>query len=428
MGSSGQQQTTNAIELGMLAPPASARGTWPVAAALRGLAARLLDGVNCGSLELYLPDGTRLGAHGAQPGPAATLVLQRWRALVRLALGGDRGFAGAYLDGDWNTPDLSALLEFGARNEAGARGSLDACWPLKLLSRLEHARRANTRRGSRRNIAFHYDLGNDFYRQWLDPELIYSSAIYAPDASTLEQAQSAKIRRVMELMQLDAAPRATRVLEIGCGWGALACALARERTLHVTGLSLSTEQLAHARARAEREGLQQRLDLRLQDYRDAGGQYERIVSIEMIEAVGERYWPDYFNALRARLAPGGRAVIQAITIDEAHFEHYRANPDFIQRHIFPGGMLPTVTALRREAARAGLSLVHGETFGPSYAATLAEWRRRFHQNWPAIAALGYDTRFRRMWEYYLCYCEAGFRSGRVDVGLYAFVPDAARAC
>ncbi|MBL8471635.1 MAG: class I SAM-dependent methyltransferase [Rhodocyclaceae bacterium] len=422
MSSAGRQQTTNPVELGLLAQIPPAR--WPAwfGAPLRLLARRLLAGTSFGAIELKLPDGSHVTAQGAQPGPAAVVVVQRWRALARLALGGDRGFADAYLDGDWNTPELAALLEFGALNEAGWRGKLDACRPLKVLARIEHARRANTRSGSRRNIAFHYDLGNDFYRHWLDAELIYSSGIYSQLATTLEQAQAAKIARVIELMQLDAAPQAASVLEIGCGWGALACALARRHGVHVTGLSLSTQQLEHARARAAREGLQQLTDLRLQDYRDAGGCYDRIVSIEMMEAVGEHYWPDYFKALRARLADGGRAVIQAITIDEAHFEHYRANPDFIQRHIFPGGMLPTTAALRREAERAGLQLVHTETFGASYAATLAEWRHRFVTAWPAIAALGYDLRFRRMWEYYLCYCEAGFRTQRVDVGLYTFVP------
>jgi cyclopropane-fatty-acyl-phospholipid synthase len=258
-------------------------------------------------------------------------------------------------------------------------------------------------------------MGNAFYAQWLDPDMIYSSALYATGSESLEEAQAAKIDRIAEL--LAPAPGAT-VLEIGCGWGALALALARTHGAHVTGLTLSTEQLAHARQRVDEEGLAPRVDLRLQDYRDVEGCYDRIVSIEMLEAVGERYWPVYFGTLRERLAPGGVAVVQVITIADAHFDRYRSSPDFIQRFIFPGGMLPSVGALNAEAARAGLALERAESFGASYAATLAEWRHRFLAAWPAIEPLGYDAAFKRLWEYYLCYCEAGFRSGRVDVGLF----------
>lgn len=388
--------------------------TWP----LRRLLTRLLRGVACGALAITLPDGQRLDARGAAPGPQAAIRLQRWRALARLMLRGDIGLAESYRDGDWSTPDLAALLEFGLRNEAAWGGALDAAWPARVLDRLRHRARANTRRGSRDNIAFHYDMGNAFYAQWLDPGMQYSSALYRDAGASLEDAQAEKLKRVLALLELDRLPAGARILEIGCGWGALAHELARLPAATVTGLTLSTQQLAHAQARLAAAGAQDRVDLRLQDYRDVTGRYDRIASIEMLEAVGERYWPVYFETLRARLKADGVAVLQVITIADAHFEHYRRGADFIQRFIFPGGMLPSVGAMRAQAARAGLSFTVAESFGLDYARTLVEWRERFTANWPAIEALGYDAAFKRLWEYYLCYCEAGFRSGRVDVGLY----------
>lgn len=386
---------------------------------LRRLSCRLLAQLACGELTLVLPDGERLLAQGRQSGPQAQLVLHRWRPLWRLLAQGDLGLARAWCDGDWSTPDLVALLRLGAANDGQAGAALKGRAWSRWLARLAHARRANTRRGSRDNIAFHYDLGNAFYAQWLDPDMLYSSALYTQEGDTLEQAQAARLERILALVDT---PPGARVLEIGCGWGALALALAGRHGAQVTGLTLSTEQLAFARERGVREGLADQLDLRLQDYRDVRGRYERIVSIEMVEAVGEAYWPTYFATLRDRLAPGGHAVLQAITIADAHFEGYRRGADFIQRHIFPGGMLPSPSALREQAARAGLVLQTELLFGDSYAATLAEWRRRFLAAWPAIAARGFDLRFKRLWEYYLCYCEAGFRSGRVDVGLYTLRP------
>jgi cyclopropane-fatty-acyl-phospholipid synthase len=382
---------------------------------LRPLLERLLRGVRRGALALTLPDGSRLEARGTLAGPHASITLHRWRALRLLLLRGDVGLAQAYRDGDWSTPELAVLLEFGLRNEAEWRGVLDASWPARALGRIAHLANANTRRGSRQNIAFHYDMGNDFYARWLDPELIYSSALYADGSASLEEAQAAKLARILELLALE---DGASVLEIGCGWGALALAMARQGRTRVTGLTLSTEQLAHARQRVADEGLDEQVELRLQDYRDAQGQYERIVSVEMLEAVGERYWPVYFETLRQRLAPGGTAVLQVITIADEHFAHYRRGADFIQRFIFPGGMLPSRSALFEQALRAGFTVERTDAFGQSYAATLVEWRRRFLRAWPQIEVLGFDAAFRRLWEYYLCYCEAGFRAGRVDVGLY----------
>ncbi|MDE2370710.1 MAG: class I SAM-dependent methyltransferase [Burkholderiales bacterium] len=378
----------------------------------------LLRAVSHGSLRVELPDGEVIEAHGAQPGPRASMRLLRWRALARLALGGDLGLAEAWRDGDWSTPDLPALLRFGALNEASWGDRSRAAWPARWLGRAWHWARANTRRGSRRNIADHYDLGNAFYARWLDPELIYSSAIYGDPTQSLEQAQAAKLQCIIERLQLDSLPPGGEILEIGCGWGALALAMARRRPCRVTGITLSQEQLAHARERVAASAMPTRVELRLQDYRDLRGSYDRIVSIEMLEAVGERYWPVYFETLRRCLRPGGIAVIQVITIGEAYFDDYRRHTDFIQRHVFPGGMLPTVSAIRDQARRCGLEMVEALPFGASYAATLAEWRRRFIAAWPEIEALGFDAPFRRLWEYYLSYCEAGFLCGKVDVGLY----------
>jgi cyclopropane-fatty-acyl-phospholipid synthase len=273
----------------------------------------------------------------------------------------------------------------------------------------------NTKIGSRRNIAFHYDLGNDFYGQWLDRSMTYSSAFYETPGAALELAQQVKQDRIIEALELHGGEQ---VLEIGCGWGALAAQLARHGA-KVIGLTLSARQLAYARDRIGAEGLADRVELRLQDYRDSDGCFDRIVSIEMLEAVGEQYWPAYFTTLRHRLRAGGKAVLQAITISEERFDSYRKGADFIQRYIFPGGTLPTRTILAEQAAQAGLLLDSVTCFGDSYALTLAEWRRRFLNSWPAIETLGFRPSFRRLWEYYLSYCEAGFRMKVLDVGLYS---------
>ncbi|MDH0863819.1 cyclopropane-fatty-acyl-phospholipid synthase [Mitsuaria sp. GD03876] len=390
---------------------------------------RLLARVRCGALELVLPDGGSLTVEGPRPGPSATLRLHRWRPAWRMLMQGDLGLALSYRDGDWDSPDLTALLSFGLANESALGDVTVARGPARWIARALHRAHANTRRGSRLNIAAHYDLGNRFYARWLDDSMLYSSAMYEggepnerdeADAS-LETEQTRRLDRIVALLDLQPGQR---VLEIGCGWGTLAATMARRCGVEVVGVTLSKEQLAFARDRAAAWGVADRVDLRLQDYRDVDGQFDRIVSIEMIEAVGEAYWPTYFSTLRARLKPGGVAVLQAITIDEAHFERYRASPDFIQRCIFPGGMLPTPERMAREAERAGLAMQTSARFGLGYAATLAEWRRRFLAEWPAIEAQGFDLPFKRLWTYYLCYCEAGFRAGRVDVGLYRLTPDA----
>lgn len=376
---------------------------------------RVLARTRHGALEIRLPDGGRVTAQGPLPGPQAVLAVNRWRTLPRVLGQGDAGLGFAYRDGDWSSPDLPALLAFGMANEAAFGAVLHGNGLAGFVARIAHLARRNSRRGSRDNIAFHYDLGNLFYGFWLDERMQYSSGLYRTGDESLDVAQAAKLDRIIEL--LDARP-GHRVLEIGCGWGGMATTLAQRVACSVRGISLSAAQIAHARERAAQLDVSERVTFGREDYRDSSGRFERLLSIEMVEAVGERYWPVYFGTLKARLAAGGRIVLQAITIDEAHFGQYRKRADFIQRAIFPGGMLPTATAIRDQAMRAGLVVEHVETFGPSYAATLVEWRRRFLAAWPEIRALGFDERFRRLWDYYLCYCEAGFRSGRVDVGLY----------
>jgi cyclopropane-fatty-acyl-phospholipid synthase len=389
----------------MAPTPTRSAGPWVLRRALRHL--------HRGRLTIVLPSGARVEHIGSEAGPDATMVLHNHRVLRRILTGGDVGFAEGYIAGDWSSPDLVALIALCAENVTRLQQTMDGFWPVRLFNRIHHLLRGNSRRGSRRNIAFHYDLGNDFYRLWLDESMTYSAACQPREGETLEQAQQAKLRRIAELLCLHGDER---VLEIGCGWGALAAHLAPQCQA-VTGVTLSKEQLAFARQRCAGLGTG-KVDLRLQDYRDIGERFDRIVSIEMLEAVGEAYWPAYFDTLRARLAPGGTAVLQAITIRDDRFDSYRSGIDFIQRYIFPGGMLPTHGIIEQQATRAGLSLASVETFREGYAVTLAEWRRRFVAARADIARLGFDQAFCRLWEYYLCYCEAGFRIGTVDVGLY----------
>ncbi len=381
---------------------------------------RLLASVVFGRLTVVLPSGERI--ENARPengrgesGPHGTIIFHRKRALRRLVMRGDVGLAESFIDGDWSSPDLTQLIAVAAHNISSLESAIGGIAPVRLVRLIGHALRRNSARGSRRNIAFHYDLGNDFYRLWLDASMTYSAAIAVPPGTSLEDAQAAKLTRIADMLRLGANDT---LLEVGIGWGALAARLGQDCRA-VTGLTLSREQLALARARIAGEGLAGKVDLRLQDYRDVAGSFDRIVSIEMLEAVGEAYWPTYFAQLSACLAPGGRIVLQAITIREDRYASYRRSPDFIQRYIFPGGMLPTPAILSAQAAAAGLVVTEVQTFAAGYADTLAEWRRRFEDAWESIAALGFDRKFRRLWIYYLSYCEAGFRTGTIDVGLYA---------
>ena len=364
----------------------------------------LLENLQGGLLEIRLPDGSTSlfgdGEHGV------TLHVHDETMFSRVLARGDIGLAEAYLDGLWETPDLTALLTLLANNRAVLKKALYGSWRQLLAARVRHWLNRNNRAGSRRNIMAHYDLGNDFYRLWLDPTMSYSAAIYRDgQADSLASAQHAKYQRILQRLQ---AKPGERVLEIGCGWGGFA-ELAVQSGLQLTGLTLSPAQLDWAKQRVPQA------DLRLQDYRDTAEQFDQVVSIEMFEAVGERWWPSYFQTVAKALKPGGKAVIQSITIGDDLFPAYRKGTDFIQQDIFPGGMLPSRSAFRRAAAKAGLVVQQEYAFGLDYARTLAEWRHAFETNWPQIQQLGFDETFRRLWRLYLCYCEAGFKAGNIDV-------------
>lgn len=385
---------------------------------------RLLALVDAGRLTIELPDGGRLEHVGREPGPQAEIRFDHWRSVRRLLTQGDIGFARGYFAGEWSTPDLTAVIELGARNGQRFMDALSGSWAFRFANWLAHHGNANTKPGAKRNILAHYDLGNDFYRLWLDKSMMYSSAIFRRRDVSLEEAQQTKLRRIVD--KLDLHPAAT-VLEIGGGWGAMAATLARAGVKRVTSLTISPAQLTAAKALSAREAIESQVEFKLQDYRDVEGRFDRIVSIEMIEAVGKTYLPKYFETIREALKPDGVCVLQAITIAEDRFDAYCRRPDFIQRHVFPGGFLPSKTYMRETLEKAGLKLVDVETFGDSYALTLKEWRRRFLEAWPQIERMGFDAPFRRLWEYYLCYCEAGFRTGTIDVGLYCLQRDNAFA-
>lgn len=364
-----------------------------------------------GGITLTLPSGKvqRLGY--VRPGISCDLQLRNYRPVWNAVRRGAIGFAESFMAGDADSSDITAVLRFYLQNRESLNKAAKPVFSKSIGDRLFHLMRANTRAGARRNISAHYDLGNDFYAQWLDPTMSYSAAYFGAGVETLEEAQAAKYGLVLDALDLGGP---SDILEIGCGWGGFAEAAA-DRSHRVTGLTISREQLDYSRAR-----LAGRAEIRFQDYRDTGDHFDAIASIEMIEAVGEANWPTYFRVLHDRLRPGGRAAVQAITIDEPLYSGYRSKADFIQRYIFPGGMLPTKTILAAQAAAAGLSFETISTFGHDYARTLAMWRERFEASWNAIARLGFDEAFRRRWRYYLCYCEAGFSEAAIDVGIYRF--------
>ncbi|MGV3628719.1 MAG: class I SAM-dependent methyltransferase [Betaproteobacteria bacterium] len=373
---------------------------------------RLLSQLHCGSIELRCPDGRKLSFAGKNPGPHATLTLHDWNACGDMLSRGDIGLAEAYIAGRADSSDLMQLLLLGALNEQAIEQAIHGRWWATLAYRLRHWLRPNSRRGSRKNIHAHYDLGNDFYRLWLDSGMTYSAALFEGDTTRdLADAQGAKYARI--LRALDARP-GQHILEVGCGWGAFAEQAARAGC-RVTGITISPAQLEYAQRRITAAGLQDRVELKLLDYRDLDGQFDHLVSIEMFEAVGENYWPGYFSMLRDRLRPGGRAVVQSITIADAKFERYRSGTDFIQQYIFPGGMLPSPSRFREVAETEGLAVTEMHDFGLDYAETLRHWHERFNSVAAQVQAQGFDERFMRTWRFYLAYCEAGFRARATDV-------------
>jgi cyclopropane-fatty-acyl-phospholipid synthase len=376
---------------------------------------RLLRQIRGGQLDVQLPDGAMLHFGSADDGPRrAAIRLHDWTVCSAALKRGDIGFAESFIAGGWTTPDLVALLELFIANRDAIESVVYGTWWGSLAYRIKHLLHRNTRRGSAKNIHAHYDLGNPFYRLWLDETMNYSSALFEGDTGRdMAEAQRAKVRRA--LRECGVQP-GSRVLEIGCGWGALAEAATAEFGARVTGVTLSTEQLAWAQERLARRGLAAQADLRLQDYRDIRDEpFDAIASIEMFEAVGREYWGSFFATVRDRLKPGGRACIQTITIRDDLFERYLKSTDFIQQYIFPGGVLPSAQAFRAEAAKAGLQVTGELAFGRDYAETLRRWRVRFLAQDRQVRQLGFDTRFMRIWEFYLAYCEAAFATGNTDV-------------
>lgn len=364
-----------------------------------------------GQVLVELPDG-RVEWHGVDEGPAARLNIHNPRVARRLLSGGNVGFAESYMDGDWDSPDLAELLTIAALNIQALDRSLRGSHLYRAYSKLVHHRRRNTEKGSRQNISQHYDLGNDFYSAWLDPSMTYSAGIFTTGTDTLEQSQTNKYARLAD--QLDLQP-GHHVLEIGCGWGGFAEYAAKERGAQVKAITISKQQKEFAEKRIFDAGLSEKVSIDFCDYRHLEGTYDRIASIEMFEAVGQQFWPVYFERLNHHLSDNGRAALQIITIADDQFEEYTKRPDFIQRYIFPGGMLPSPQKLNTEFDRAGLVCSDWFNFGEGYARTLEEWNTRFHLAWPDIKNSTYDNRFKRMWNYYFAYCIAGFRAKTIDV-------------
>lgn len=377
----------------------------------------VLRGIKVGELRVRMPDGGDYRFGGRAAGPVASIDVRDPRLARRILAGGDIALAEGYMDGCWDTEDLSAVLELGLAN-ISAGWVADVPFPLRPAYRLFHAMHDNSPSGgSKRNIAAHYDLGNEFYELWLDEGMTYSSAILdgatqRPTADQLEAGQRRKYDRILGLLQPG---RRDHLLEIGCGWGGFALHAAREAGCRVTGLTLSESQAERARERVRAEGLEGKIDIRLQDYRAVQGAYSGIASIEMFEAVGERWWPVFFRRTAELLTRGGTAALQVITIEDERYDDYKRNPDFIQRYVFPGGMLPSMERFSAAAAAAGLSVGAPHRFGRDYARTLAVWRERFEASLPQVRALGFDERFIRMWRYYLVYCRTGFEQGSIDV-------------
>lgn len=372
--------------------------------------------IEVGTLDITMPDGRVFHIGGGTPGPHADLIIRDYAFAAKMAKG-DVGVAESYMAGDWESPNLSKFLEVFCANQPVLARLLEGRPILRFIQMVYHWMNKNTKSGARKNIHAHYDLGNAFYKEWLDPTMTYSSGL---DFDRDRDLKASQVRKNAALTEALGIKPGDRVLEIGCGWGGFAEFAAGEVGAHVTGLTISEAQYTFAQERIAKAGLADKVDLKLQDYRDERGTYDHIVSIEMFEAVGEAYWPTYFNQLQQCLKPGGKAGVQVITIREDIFPRYRRELDFIRRYIFPGGMLPTPTILEQLAEKHGLSVAGAREFGYDYAQTLATWRDRFHAALGRIAPLGFDDRFKRLWTYYLSYCEAGFRAGSIDVRQMVF--------
>lgn len=372
-----------------------------------------------GSVKLTIPGGEVIEYKAPETGPHAEATFHNWGIIRRVFSNGSLGVAESYIEGEWDSPDVTSFLQMFLINAygGGAENFFNRNLLLNLVNKFNHFLNRNTKRGAKRNISAHYDLGNSFYEQWLDPSMTYSSAIFRDGANSLEEAQEAKYRSLAEMTDIQ---KDHHVLEIGCGWGGFAEYVAKNIGAKVTCLTISSEQLNYARERIRKAGLDHLVNIKFLDYREETGEYDRIGSIEMFEAVGESYWASYFSQLRDRLKPGGRAGLQVITIRDEDFAHYKSTPDFIQKYIFPGGMLPSVEILERLGTSHDLKQIASRAFGTDYAATLETWRLKFWEKWPTIKPLGFDEKFKRIWEFYFHYCEAGFKADSINVRQMVF--------
>ncbi|MGB1842568.1 MAG: class I SAM-dependent methyltransferase [Thalassobaculaceae bacterium] len=374
-----------------------------------------LSRIEAGELRAVFPSNFQKVYSGGQVGPTADIKINSWKLVPRLLLSGDMGLAESFLSGEWETSNLTQLILLGDINERALGNAVTPSKFINLIEKLRHQRRDNSKRGSRRNIAAHYDLGNEFYSHWLDNSMSYSSALFTDFGEELEVGQNRKYQRLAKALKLK---EGDQVLEIGCGWGGFAEIAAKEYKCNVVGITLSNEQAKFAQRRMQENQLSNLVDIRIEDYRDVQGSFDKIVSIEMLEAVGEEHWRNYFETIKTRLKPGGLAGIQSITIANEFFETYKRRPDFIQKYIFPGGILPSEDKLNNAVSSAGLKILDDYYFGKSYAETLRRWQSTFEQKWDDIKNLGFDEKFQKMWRYYLSYCEAGFESGHINVGQF----------
>jgi len=374
-----------------------------------------LSRIEAGELRAVFPSNFQKVYSGGQVGPTADIKINSWKLVPRLLLSGDMGLAESFLSGEWETSNLTQLILLGDINARALGNAVTPSKFINLIEKLRHQRRDNSKRGSRRNIAAHYDLGNEFYSHWLDNSMSYSSALFTDFGEELEVGQNRKYQRLAKALKLK---EGDQVLEIGCGWGGFAEIAAKEYKCNVVGITLSNEQAKFAQRRMQENQLSNLVDIRIEDYRDVQGSFDKIVSIEMFEAVGEEHWRNYFETIKTRLKPGGLAGIQSITIANEFFETYKRRPDFIQKYIFPGGILPSEDKLNNAVSSAGLKILDDYYFGKSYAETLRRWQSTFEQKWDDIKNLGFDEKFQKMWRYYLSYCEAGFESGHINVGQF----------
>ncbi|NOD91289.1 methyltransferase domain-containing protein [Ruegeria sp. HKCCD4884] len=373
---------------------------------------KMLTNMEHGRLDITLPDGRTFRAEGTKPGPVAQVDVHDDDVFARLIREGELGFSDAYLDGHWSTPDLRSFMDVVHLGSETVYDGFTGKFLVQAYERLRFWLHRNNRAQAKKNISYHYDLGNDFYGLWLDETMTYSSAIFETGQESLEKAQTAKYASLVDEM---GAKPGDHILEIGCGWGGFAEYAAKERGLRVTCLTISQEQFKYAKERIEKAGLSDLVEFKLQDYRDEQGQYDGIASIEMFEAVGQKYWPVYFETVRERLKPGAQATLQIITVGDHRWDYYKNGVDFIQKYIFPGGMLPSPSILRQQIDQAGLSVVNSKEFGKSYDLTLRRWYETFNDKWDQIAEMGFDERFRRMWNYYLTACGAAFDTSNCDV-------------